>query len=236
MYMIFNEADQSVISTGINFNEFVSSFPAGLSNILLLAGGYTGQDFHSGLRMDFVRKERLEEFYREDVYKYGDFCWIDFGSMAALDQLEPQEKAELLYLGHYHQPLNSPFYDKLSNRFVYLAHDDGWYNKIYYRDIQDYTIMLQHIFPAKWHARKRKVKPLGLNAAKELTSLASKGVLVELNRTIKTRNSLEIPLNIIGEILNLDDLYNNLEKLKAKAEAEYRLVYKDKHWTVNSVK
>ena len=38
--------------------------------------------------------------------------------------------------------LRPPFYSYLGNRYVYLAHDDGWYNKTYYRDLNDFYNLL----------------------------------------------------------------------------------------------
>lgn len=117
IYMIYNENEQSVTSMGIEFIDFINCLTIEPNNILLLASGYTGEDFHYGLRLEFVRRENLNDLYRENVYSYGDFCWVDFDEIITLDDLTPHEKAELLYLGHYKQPLNSPF---LKNSIISL--------------------------------------------------------------------------------------------------------------------
>lgn len=46
---------------GIEFIDFISSLNMDLNHILLLAAGYTGEDFHAGLRLEFVKKEHLTE-------------------------------------------------------------------------------------------------------------------------------------------------------------------------------
>lgn len=235
IYMIYNDKEQSVTSMGIEFIDFVTSLTIELNNILLLASGYTGEDFHYGLRLEFVRKEHLSDLYKENVHSYGDFCWMDFDDITSLDNLEPQEKAELLYLGHYKKSLSSPFFDKLNNKFVYLAHDDGWYNKVFLKDINDYTDVFRHLIPNRLKkSYKKNVQPLGLDVGQQLVDLASDGILIDLYRIIKFRNGVEIPFNIIGKTMDFDDVYNNMDRYKAKAKSEYWLVYKNNQWMIKS--
>ena len=66
-----------------------------------------------------------------------------------LNELTGQEIAELLYLGHQKQHLKLPFYNKLGNRFVYLAHDDGFFNKTYYRSFKDFFHFLSEAISDK---------------------------------------------------------------------------------------
>jgi hypothetical protein len=160
IYMIYNEGEQSVTSAGIEFSDFINCLSIELNHILLLASGYFGADYHPGLRLDFVRNEQLHDLYKENVYSYGDFCWIDFDEVSSLDQLEPHEAAELLYLGHYKQPLGNPFFEKLNNKFVYLAHDDGWFNKIYYKDINQSVDVLRHLVSNRLKSYRRNVPPV----------------------------------------------------------------------------
>lgn len=87
IYMVYDEKDQSVTSMGIEFIDFVRSLTVEINNVLLLASGYIGEDYHSGVGLDFVRKEYLEELYKDNVYSYGDFCWIDFENIVSLDNL-----------------------------------------------------------------------------------------------------------------------------------------------------
>lgn len=234
IYMIYKEKEQSVTSMGIEFADFTASLSHELNHVLLLASGYAGEDYHKGLQLEFVRKEQLNDLYRQNVYQYGDFCWIDFDDIEALDRLEAQEKAELLYLGHYKEALNSPFFNKLNNRFAYLAHDDGWYNKVFHKDKADYLEAMCHIIPNKLKKYKRSLLPMGLDLGNQLLSLAKEGILVDSYRSIKSRSSLEIPFYIIGEVKDLDDMYNNMERYKAKAGSVYGLVFHNKQWTIKS--
>ncbi|OKP83469.1 hypothetical protein A3844_21760 [Paenibacillus helianthi] len=236
IYMIYNENEQSTTSMGIEFIDFIHCLTVEPNNILLLESRYTGEDFHYGLRLEFVRKENLKDLYEENVYSYGDFCWVDFDEMNTLDDLTPQEKAELLYLGHYQQPFGSPFFEKLNNKFVYLAHDDGWFNKIFYKDKNQYIDVLGRLISNKLKSYRKNVPPLGQDIGELLTLFAKDGILIDLYRIVKFRNSVEIPFNIIGRIMNFDDVYNNMERHKAKANSEYWLVYKKGEWAIQSYK
>lgn len=133
-------------------------------------------------------------------------------------------------------PLIILFFDKLNNKFVYLAHDDGWHNKILHKDKNDYVDAFRNLFPNKLKAYKKNVQPISLAVGQQLISFASHGLLIEIYRTIKTRNGLEIPINIIGDIKDHDDVYNNMDRHKARAKSEYWLVYKNKQWMINSYK
>lgn len=236
IYIIYNEDEQSATAMGIEFGDFVQSLQEGLHHLLLLKSDYAGENYHAGLRMEAVRNESLKELYQENVHRYGDFCWVDCEDLERLDHLVPQEKAELLYLGHYLQPLGSPFFPKLNNRFAYLAHDDGWYNKLYFREKKDYLSMLQELIPNRIKAayKKKNVQPLSSEIGQQLLHMAGSGLLIDLYRTIKGKGRIEIPINVIGAIADFDDVYNNMERYKRKANAECWLVYADKEWTIKS--
>lgn len=55
-------------------------------------------------------------------------CWLDYSSPRFLQELTPNEIAELLYLGHAKTHLSSPFYYKLQNELVYLPLRNGMVN------------------------------------------------------------------------------------------------------------
>ncbi|MCP3776620.1 hypothetical protein NLX71_25595 [Paenibacillus sp. MZ04-78.2] len=234
IYMIYNENEQSVTSMGIEFIDFINCLTIEPNNILLLASGYTGEDYHYGLRLEFVRNQNLNDLYKENVYSYGDFCWVDFDWIFTLDNLTPHEKAELLYLGYYKQPLGSPFFEKLNNKFVYLAHDDGWFNKIFYKDKNQYIDVLGRLVSNRVKSYRKNVSPLSQDIGEQLALFAKDGILIDLYRVIKSRNSVEIPFNVIGKIMDFDDVYNNMERHKAKAKSEYWLVYKKDEWVIRS--
>ncbi|MFC3799226.1 hypothetical protein [Cohnella sp. GCM10012308] len=232
LYMVYNENEQSVTSTGIEFADFVHALPIGINHILLLDSGYAEGEFHAGLRMEYVRKERLQALYKENVYAYGDFCWVDFEEVAVLNKLEPQEKAELLYLGHFKQPLESPFFEKLCNQFVYLAHDDGWFNKVFYKNAELYTGMLRQLVANRLKTYGLDTPPITADVGEQLKLFAKDGLLIESSRLVKSHTGVEVPLHVIGTITNHDELYNNIERYKSEARSQHWLVYKNGEWTI----
>ncbi|MNC45228.1 hypothetical protein D3C75_941770 [compost metagenome] len=75
---------------------------------------------------------------------------------------------------------------------------------------------------------------LGQDIGEQLTLFAKDGILVDFYRINKSRNGLEIPFNIIGTNMDFDDVYNNMERHKAKANSEYWLVYNKDEWAIRS--
>ena len=59
-------------------------------------------------------------------------------------------------MAHKKEPLGRRSSRLLKNRFVYLSHDDGWYNKVYYRRISDFVGMLSKVIPYKLGSFGRK--------------------------------------------------------------------------------
>ena len=145
VYVHLNQNDQYVLSYGIEFAEFAAAFSGSLNHLLLLKHRYDDGDFNMHTFSITVLRTELINLALEDIYGYGDFCWIDFIEEEVLNELTGQEIAELLYLGHQKQHLKLPFYNKLGNRFVYLAHDDGWFNKMYYRSFKDFFHFLSDV-------------------------------------------------------------------------------------------
>src|SRR5690606_13912669 len=98
--------------------------------------------FHMNTKFDYVNQENIKQLITDNVYDYGDFCWLDFDDEEKLDLLSNEEIAELLFLGHMKNHLRAPFYGKLSNRFAYLADEDGLLNKTYYKSWVDFYHVL----------------------------------------------------------------------------------------------
>lgn len=80
----------------------------------------------------------MNDLISDDVYNYGDFAWVDYKDENAIDNISPMELAELLYLSHMKTPLHTPFLKSLNNNYIYLAHDDDYWTKIYMKNIYYY--------------------------------------------------------------------------------------------------
>lgn len=235
VYVHVNQPDQYVMSYGIEFPEFMKGIPIQPPNLLLLRHKFEDSSFNLHTLIDYVDPEQMEKLARDAVYGYGDFCWIDFEDEESLNQLDGQELAELLYLGHFKDHLQLPFYRKLGNRYVYLAHDDGWFNKTYYRSLGDFKSMLGRILSLKASDLKKEKSFFSRWKGKELPPIPpeafspfmrgmKEGLVFSLEKTVKNRLQVEIPIWIIGDFYDMDEMVDEYEML-GKRPIDGKLVY-----------
>jgi hypothetical protein len=245
IYVHLNQADQYVLSYGIEFDEFASAFSGSLNNMLLLKHRFDDTDFNMHTLHEFCPDDRINKLAEEDVYRYGDFCWIDFFEEEGLNELTGQEIAEILYLGHLKQHLKLPFYSKLSNRFVYLAQDDGWFNKTYYRSFKDFFQLLSTAISSKLSKLKSEKTMLGIRKKRiyptvnkeillSLTPFIKEGICISLKDADHQRGKIEIPIWVIGDFANMDDMYEEYEQI-ASEPCHAKIIFdkKTKEWKLH---
>lgn len=238
IYIHHNNLDQYVISYGIEFKEFMDSFSSKLKNLLLLKHRYNDAEFNMHTLLEYVPQEKMELLINDGVYGYGNFCWLDFTDVEGLNDLSGQEIAELLYLGHIKQHLKQPFYQKLGNRFAYLAHDDGWFNKIYYRELNDFYEMLGNVVGLKMSQLHTKKTLFNLRKSRQFPSVSGKtiaqishltkeGLVISLKNREEIRQRIEIPIWVIGDFIDMDEMYEEVLKVEKEA-SQAKLVYEKK--------
>lgn len=246
IYIHLNERNRYVLSSGIDFSEFVQALYDSINHILLLKHCFEDADFNLHTLLDYIPRKRVMKLANEDVSQYGDFCWIDFEEMEGLDEIPGQVLAELLYLGHMKEPLRAPFYNYLGNRFTYLAMDDGWFNKTYYRDLNDFYHLLSEMIPMKLDAIKPEKSLLGLKRKKVYTNIdqhlllslrgyMSEGMVLSLKEIVQSRTRVEIPMWVIGDFSNMDDMHEEYEKSR-KRSCDAKLIFdkKSQEWKIRS--
>lgn len=247
VYIHLNEKEQYVITHGIDFFEFARAQLERMNSLLLLKHRFHDGEFNMHTMFEYVPKENLKKLIEEDVYSYGDFCWIDFEEAETLNELPGQMIAELLFLSHVKEHLRKPFYNYLNNRYVYLAHEDGWFNKTYYRDFQDFYQMLGETIAVKLSQLKAEKSLLGLKKKRSYPSVPSEvlmalrpfmkeGIVLSMKYCTQNRSRIEIPLWTIGDFANMDDMYEEFETEYAKKPCEAKLVIdkKTKEWRLYS--
>lgn len=245
IYIHLNEHDQYVMTYGIEFAEFAESLFDSLNNLLLLKHGFEHGDFNMHTLQEYVSKEKLNRLMEDDVYGYGDFCWVDFEEEETLNELSGQTIAELLYLGHLKAHLKPPFYNQLGNRYVYLAHDDGFINKTYYRNFYDFFKMIGKVIPDKMGQIKIEKSLLGLKKKQKtyphipydnlitLKPLMKEGVLLSIKDIEQNRTSIEIPIWTIGDYADMDDMYEEyLNIVKEPCDAKLVFDKKNRDWKI----
>jgi hypothetical protein len=247
IYVHLNQSDQYVLSYGIEFSEFAAAFSGSLNHLLLLKHKFDDADFNMHTLLEFCPEERIHKLTNEDVFAYGDFCWIDFIEEEVLNELTGQEIAELLYLGHQKQHLKAPFYNKLGNRFVYLADEDGYFNKTYYRSIKDFFHVLSETVSGKLGTLKLEKSILGIRRKREypsinkdillsLTPFMKEGICISLRDIDLQRNRLEIPIWVIGDFASMDDMMEEYQRLSKEAcHAKMIFDKKTKEWKLTVI-
>lgn len=221
-----NHPGQFVISYGIEFPEFIKALPVRPANLLLLKHNFEDGHFNMHTMLDYADSEMYPKLSADDVYGYGDFCWIDFEDEADLDQLSGQEIAELLYLGHFKDHLHAPFYRKISNNIVYLAGDDGWYNKTYYKVWNHFYSMLGGVISDKINNHKektlftlRKKKDVPTIPDEILHSFIShmkEGIAFGIDKAVRNRHQVEIPVWVIGDFYDMDAMQEEYESVNGR--------------------
>ena len=247
VYIHLNEKERFVLSYGIEFREFYRILADTLSSILLLKHQYEDGEFHIHTQFEYVPNNKLAHLSREDVYGYGDFVWVDFDETETLDILEGQTIAELLYLGHKLEALRKPFFQQLNNQYAYLAHDDGWFNKIYYKNMDSFYRLFSEVLAHKvtdlklekvllGMKKKRLYPPLPQEIVVELKRYMREGVVLSIERAYQTRLKLEIPIWVLGDFDNMDDMYEEYEK-NSKQKSDALLVFDKKlrEWQLATV-
>lgn len=232
-YIKINESEGTVFSTGMEFKTFITASPNKVDGFLLLKGFPTNARLNRHTWWEYVSKEDMDEFMKEDVYDYGDFCWIDFYEEADLEKLSDQNIAELLFAGHMKRPLGSPYFDVLKNHYLYLSHDDFYWVKIYMRDVREYKRVIEQKVREMFIGRKKSLTPMPENILNELYHLFTNGAVFDFeNRTVSSiHTGVRIyPTRDIG--LCAEEIHAELDRLRNLSKVGKYLEYnpKTKRW------
>lgn len=211
-------------SYGIEFYEFMNGVSTRPENLILLQHDFHNENWNQYSRFDYVTKEEINELIEDNIYRYGDFVWVDFSKEEDLDTLSSNDIAELLFFSHLARPLTH--IPKI--RFAYHAHDDGWFNKLYVTDLQDYEILLANVIPSKLRKLTgRKMNDIPKDVASALLEITNDGLFIDLSRAIKSRAELKVPITKIGHFTDMDEVYNLREEVR---DYKLWLVYSKKSW------
>jgi len=186
------------VCSGIEFREFCNCFDL---KMLLLMRGHFHISENSVYRFTFVDENYMELLKSEDIHNYGDFAFVDLEDSKGYKNIPKQELAEIIYMQHMYEPFEKPFFPSTNNKFVYLAHDDGWYAKIYFREHTDFIKLLKYKISSV-------VPNIHLNCSDdELFALTEKGLLIEIldDKLDAFRIDLDHHICDVDKILNNED-------------------------------
>ena len=212
IYVKLSEERQEAVFSGIKFVDFIECTPISIENILLLKGDYSGEKCWRKLEL-LEGRDNVIKLMRENINNYGDFCFVDYADGISISQLSEEQIAELLYLAHMYKPLKSPFFEVLKNKFAYLAHDDGWYCKLYCEDREiAISILLNKLRKSIQEVLHDNGTLLPSGLTEEIYKLSTRGLLIKLDNEVTRKNKVVI-INLyeVGEYENMDDLFNTID-------------------------
>lgn len=234
VYLDTNLEKCTIRYSGVNFQEFLKVVPRHPNNILLLDNEYWWGEYNENSDLYYLKNSQIEKFIEDHEYQIGDLCWVDFDEINSLDLLEPQEIAELLYLGHIQRPLNSLFFNKIKNSYVYCGHDDGWRTLLYCRYTSDISEFIVNTINLNLSRIKRRViYSIPETIKDKLLNLSCGGLLIDFQNIEKDKGLISIPIYVIGSIPNMDDMYHEQNKFKYYAKYKGYLEQKNKVWVIN---
>lgn len=232
-YINGNATEHYFVYYGMTFQEFVAFSPNKIENVLLMdQAGWVGQRYDKNWNLEVVSgTEGIEALCKEDLYSMGNFHWIDYRDEESLARCSPQEQAEILYLSHFCKPLVSPFNETLGNSFVYLAHDDGWFCRLFCKDIS----VMQEIVAEKVRGHfsdvlEKTLPPLSLELKSGIFELVMEGLLMDFSSLKADDGNALIRLYCIGEFQDMDQVYNERRKHMTKAKVIKYLEFADGAW------
>ncbi|AIS59274.1 hypothetical protein [Listeria ivanovii] len=204
IYVHIDHVINNVATSGISFGDFLNGVGQPPENILLIKHNIEDASYNAHTAFHYLEPNDLANIPKEN---FSPLCWIDFEDVELLNQLTPQEVAEMLYLAHTGRHLRSPFYYKLQNNFVYLTREDGRYNKIYYRNLNHFYILLSFVIARKTSdlvnektflsfGKKKYVAEPPVELLKKMSDHFRDGACIAFDDVVKTRTQIEVPIGL----------------------------------------
>ncbi|EOY0624445.1 hypothetical protein ACP1GS_000393 [Listeria monocytogenes] len=202
IYVHIDHVINNVATSGISFCDFLNGVGQPPENILLIKHNIEDASYNAHTSFHYLEPGDLANISKEN---FNPLCWIDFEDVELLNQLTPQEVAEMLYLAHTGRHLRSPFYYKLQNNFVYLTREDGRYNKVYYRNLNHFYMLLSYVIARKTaelvnekgifsFGKKKYVAEPPVELLKKMADHFKDGACIALDDVVRTRTQIEVPI------------------------------------------
>ncbi|MFJ7953316.1 hypothetical protein ACIQZG_17565 [Lysinibacillus sp. NPDC096418] len=222
IYIHMNDVDKFVIFSGLKLTQFVASVQP-LHHLLLLKHSYEDGAFNMHTHLGYVPDEEVAHFVKKSA-ESKELCWVDFMDERKLNQLTPMEQAELLYISHKKEPVTSPFFNKLQNRFVYYSSDIEKMTKIYFRHLNDSELLVANVFNSLIQEKersisfwRRKVKSTIPSLTPEFLrayrSFAKEGALLSLYRIEKPKSTYGIEIRNLSDYSFPDEVWDDLNTI-----------------------
>ena len=213
-YVSIDIQKSEVFSCGGKFSEFINFISIKPDNILLMKGNFYEGHWNNKIGLDYADKDNINDLISDDVYNYGDFVWVDYEDKDAIDNIPPMELAELLYISHMKIPFNTPFLKSLNNNYIYLAHDDNYWTKIYMKNIYDYKKVIEGKILKELKGRKKEISPIPEHIMNLIFDGACEGILIDFESTYYISGSTGVNIYKMGKYRDYDQIHDVLERKK----------------------
>ncbi|GLC89410.1 hypothetical protein [Lysinibacillus piscis] len=222
MYVHLNSVDKFAIFSGLKLTQFMAAFEP-LHHLLLLKHTYEDSSFNMHTQFEYIPEDEVTRFVKKSA-ELKELCWIDFLDEKGLDQLTPVEQGELLYISHKKEPITSPFFNKLQNRFVYYSSDVGKMTKVYFRHLSDADLLIANVMNSLIEERERttsfwrrkvksRVPAISPESLRNYRPYVSDGALLSLYRIEKPKVAYAIEIRNLADYSFLDEVWDDLEAI-----------------------
>lgn len=143
LYIWHDIGSNSIIASGIEFESIANQMVPN-RGIILLNHNSENAKFDDSSRFEYVPPEKISDLTKEDIYSWGDFCWIDYES-DKFPKLSKKQISEILYFEHKAEPFDDIRLSCLNNKFMCYAHDDGWFLKMFYHNFSDVVGLIRSL-------------------------------------------------------------------------------------------
>lgn len=206
IYLKTNPVEREYICMGISVYDIWKAIKATNTDIILIKSDELGDECINNF--EIICEDNIDSFLSK--YRYGDLCFMDCNNREKMCELNDNEIAEMLFIGHMNRPLNSPFVKKIGNRIVYIGHDNDYFCKLYCVNNNDFYNVLNIKIQSYIHKKYKANIRLEYSFIEECI----KGLLIDLDDIYINNKNVVMPYYIIGFFNNMDKIINRSEVLK----------------------
>ncbi|WP_353097470.1 hypothetical protein [Tissierella praeacuta] len=234
-YTICDFEKNEVFSCGATFLDFMEFIKIRPNNILLLKASFGDGKYNRNIGFDYVDSENMEELINDDVYSYGDFIWVDYDDVNIINNMSSLELAELLYIGYTFKPLDEPFMNWLNNKYIYLAHDDDYWTKIYMENIKDYKSVMHGKILDALKGRKKHIEPLPDDIIDYIFKHSQYGILFDFENITFYNGKTGVKISKLGKNYNYDKIFDVFKRKEYFTNISIYLEYnsRNKKWSMS---
>ena len=222
LYIHMNDVDHFVVFSGLRCKQFFLCVEP-MKNVLLLKSSFEDGSYNMHTHHDFVSMEDMPLFIKKLTENQSELCWLDFDSEKNVNQLSTKEQAELLYFAHKREPLESPFFDKLQNRYAFYANPADKTVKIYFRFLAEVEQMTANLFNnmmkdrtdsvSFWRRRSRNITPvLDPMVLRSIRHYVKEGALLSLYKMEKS-GQYGIEIRTLANYNYPDEVWDDLHDI-----------------------